>query len=246
MKTMLRLAKRNETLDTGELIYLENENRKIVFSGEDGYASIFAVAKHSTTALHGKRSYQVHKTLKDATAYRRAAGDRKGITTIDKQGFIYNLDFSNDNSVLLKSDDIVALSPFSFLCGYQDIAVAYQVVVDTFTHIKDTDGFTEDDKARAHQLKELAYKIITLFKYTHELSVTTCIEFNDDFFNPNPAYAEKTLTRIRVLASKISELAGNYEYVGCFSGTQSQRDNVDKAVNEAMQRIKSENISRSN
>lgn len=246
MKTMLRLAKRNETLDTGELIYLENENRKIVFSGEDGYASIFAVAKHSTTALHSKRSYQVHKTLKDATAYRRAAGDRKGITTIDKQGFIYNLDFSNNNSVLLKSDDLVALSPFSFLCSYQDIAVAYQVVVDTFTHIKDTDGFTEDDKARAHQLKELAYKIITLFKYTHELSVTTCIEFNDDFFNPNPAYAEKTLTRIRVLASKISELAGNYEYVDCFSGTQSQHDNVDKAINEAMQRIKSENMSCSN
>lgn len=243
MKTMLRLAKRSETPYTGKLIYLENENRKIVFSSGDNYASIFAVGNYfGVGESNTKKSYQTHSTLKDATTFRRAAGAGRGIITIDKQGFIYDLDLTNRESELVNSGDMVALSPTSFLGGYQNIADTYALVLNAEAYVKASDTMTDSDKARAHQLKELAYKVITLFKHTHELSVSTCIEFNDDFFNPNPVYAEKTLRRMMVISSKLADLAGHNEYADQYSGSQTQCDDIDKVINDAIGRAERDNM----
>lgn len=243
MTTMLRLAKRSETSYNGTLIYLENENRKIVFSGNDNYASIFAVGHYfSVGESNCKKSYQTHSTLEQATAYRRLAGEGRGLITIDKQGYIYDLDFTDDSSLLVNSNDMVVLSPISFLDGYNDIASAYALVLNSEACIKDSEALTDSDKVKAHQLKELAVKVISLFKHTHELSVSTCIEFNDDFFNPNPAYAEKTLKRINVLVGKLAGLLGNNEYATQYSGGQFLNDNIDNVVNLAIERAERDDM----
>lgn len=243
MTTMIRLAKRNETPYSGKLIYLENENRKIVFSGDDNYASIFAVGHYfSVGESSNKKSYQTHSTLDQATAYRRIAGEGRGLITIDKQGYIYDLDFADDSAPLVKSNDMVILSPMSFLNDYNEIADAYALVLSAAAYIKDSEVLTDNDKAKAHQLKELAYKVVTLFKHTHELTVSTCMEFNDDFFNPNPAYAEKTLKRINVLAGKLAELLGGDKCAARYIGSQYLSDNIDHAVNLAIERTERDDI----
>ena len=243
MKTMLRLAKRSETPYTGKIIYLENENRKIIFSNSDNYASIFAVGHYFAVGdSNTKKSYQTHSTLEQATAYRRLAGEGRGLITIDKQGYIYDLDFTDDSSLLVNSNDMVALSPISFLDGYNDIASAYALVLNSEACIKDSEALTDSDKVKAHQLKELAVKVISLFKHTHELSVSTCIEFNDDFFNPNPVYAEKTLKRIIVIGSKLAELSGHSEYADRHGGGLAQRDDIDRVIDDAIGRTERDNV----
>lgn len=248
MTTMLRLAKRSETTYSGKLIYLENENRKIVFASKDLFASILAVGCHdlglgSNTGT--KKGYYCHSTLDEATKYRRAAGNQSGIITIDKEGYIYDIDLGlGEKAVLVKTKDMVALSPFSFLEDYKDISDAYNTILELANKASNSKVLAKEDKDKAYQLKELAYKIITLFKHTHELSVSTCIEFNDDFFNPNPLYAEKTLARINILVNKLALLVGESDmYLGeAAGGSQSQRDNVDHAVNNAIERALREEI----
>lgn len=214
MTTMLRLAKRSEAPYYSSPIYLDNENRKIVFADKTSYASIFAQNNPSCDSIETK-GYCVHKTLAEATEYRRALSPTCVVITIDTQGYIYdsylNLD---DKLMLMKTNDMVALNPFGFLSSYNDIASSYAAVLEFSTLADRSEVMTADDKAKAYQLKELAYKVITLFKHTYELSVQTCIELNEDFFDPNPTYAEKTLARLRDISSKLSELLINDHIIG--------------------------------
>lgn len=248
MTTMLRLAKRSETTYSGKLIYLENENRKIVFSSKDLFASILAVGCYDSELSDNggaKKGYHCHSTLGEATNYRRAAGNQSGIITIDREGFIYDIDLNlGAKAALVMTKDKVALSPFSFLKDYKDISDAYNTILELANKASNSKVLAKYDKDKAYQLKELAYKVITLFKHTHELSVSTCMEFNDDFFNPTPLYAEKTLVRINILVNKLALLVGESDvYLAeVDGGSQSQRDNIDHAVNNAIERALREEI----
>lgn len=212
MTTMLRLAKRGEASYCNSPIYLDNENRKIVFAEKAAYASILA---QDDQAAISKEGYRAHRTLEEAQEYRCEISSTRTVVTIDTQGYIYDTYFDLAGKLMLiKTNDMVALNPFGFLSNYKDIANSYAAILEFSSLAVQSELMTAENKAKAHQLKELAYKVITLFKHTHELSVQTCIEFNDDFFNPNPVYAEKTLARVREISSRLSELLTDEQVIG--------------------------------
>ena len=206
---ILRLAKRSETPYLGTLIYFEDENRKILFAGKS-YASILAVGEFSPSADHnGKQGYRLHKDLVDANEYRNSLKQPNHAITIDRIGRIYDAIAMSDDSkevTLIKTPDTVMLSPFTFLDKYPEISEAYEQVMERASAAIQSDSLSDRKKTKAYHLKEMTCKVVTLFKHTYELSTLTCAEFNDDFFDPNPIYAQKTLARLHILQGRIEEL----------------------------------------
>lgn len=244
--TMLRLAKRSETPYTGSLIYLKNENRKIAFLGKP-YASVLADGEFPPlVGRSGRQSYCLHNSIEEASNYRSSLKQPNHAVTIDDKGYIYDALTTNDGTVsLVKTVDTVILSPFSFLEKYEAIANTYKELTCLADKASMSESLSDNKKIRAYHLKEMAYKVLTLFKHTYELSLLTCAEFNDNFFDPNPLYANKTLLRLNIIKERMEELLADRRYQASpatNASTQDQKEAIERSVDAAIRKTKREEI----
>lgn len=237
---MLRLAKRCETPYADSLIYLKNENRKIVFSSKP-YATVLADGEYTPLTDRGSRKgYCLHNSIEEANEYRSELKQPNYAVTIDDKGYIYDTLTANNGTVsLVKTVNKVILSPFSFLEKYEDIASVYKELMRLADKASASESLAVAKKVRAYHLSEMVYKVITLFKHTYELSILTCAEFNDDFFDPNPLYASKTLERLNAMKERMEELLideGCQASLDTGANTQTQKEiklSLDATISRA-------------
>jgi hypothetical protein len=244
--TMLRLAKRSETPYTGSLIYLKDENRKVVFSGKS-FASVLADGEFALLVGHsGRQGYFLHNSIEEANDYRSTLKQPNHAVTIDHKGYIYDALTANNGTVsLVKTVDTVILSPFSFLEKYEDIANVYKELTRLADKAGASESLSEAKKVRAHHLKEMVYKVITLFKHTYELSLLTCAEFNDNFFDPNPLYANKTLIRLNIMKERMEELLADGDCQTSKEAslcTQAQKEAINRSLDAAISKSQREAV----